>query len=923
MQSRPLLLSLFILFLTFSLYATIPIESVNTTTVGLYEKFEVVYDLSDFSYDNPYDPDQIDVTAIFTSPSGKEWNVFGFYDDYKGVSKWKVRFAPNEIGEWTYIIRAEDADGHDYSEIQTFTAVESEHHGWIKISEENPRYMEYDDGSSYFGVGMYTPWKNDVAKFDKLESFGGNTFAIWNIMYGGLVNGHGIIEEELGRYNQTKCGKIDTLLIIAEERDMNIMYCFWPHDLFSATVWAHQWHQNPYRHICDVEDVYSDETCWEYQKKQYRYLIARFSYSRALGIWEIMNEINGTDGWAAGRHDEARNWVKKVHEYFKANDAYQHLTTASRSGGFGEYWPEMYELIDLPNLHVYETQGWAEKYPGNTLRSSMYNYAFAASRFWNNFDQPAILGEAGADWVRVDVRSPGYEALYHNAIWATLTNGIASTPYWWTFTNPIRDEERQHMKHLSTFVADIDFVKQSKAHFENTNDVFDVYGMKGDSSAFGWIRETSGVDVSDIQFDLEDVLNPGIHVYAVTYYNPWTGESLGTRIRPHINNLFRDRTPIVSPAVPDVAFKIAPAEGGITPTQIELSSEVYQVLNVDTSQVAIDCYLFDAQDRFCDNAEMDINVTLNGPGSIEGFAQVSTQNGVANIVYQASEQAGVAEIIASAPGLEPDTLRIRAKDKVILDDFESYRSDSELRRNWTVQSGQAELFLLSDPEKSSKVMQLDYAIGSEYKYTAVLETEIDQTFEDGHYLTFWIQPDGSNREVELRLYNENRRYWSYEFSLPTTQAGIMTIPIEDFARRGSSETFNLAHLTAMRLTVRIGEAEFGSGTLYFDDFKFPASAPTKVEQGGYTAPIEFELAQNYPNPFNPKTAIHYRVPERSHVTLSIYNIQGQEVERLVDKTLAAGEHSILWDASGFSSGLYFYRLHDGERLAIKKCVLAK
>ncbi|MBN1561208.1 DUF5060 domain-containing protein, partial [candidate division KSB1 bacterium] len=192
--------------------ATIRIIQINTDAPRCYEKYEVVYDLLGLSYDNPYDPEQIDVTAIFTSPSGVQWRLFGFYDDYNGANKWKIRFAPNEIGQWSYIIKATDATSSDESDLQTFTAVASAHHGWIKRSEENPRYMQYDDGTSFYGVGMYTPWRNSVNTFDTLVKYGGNTFAIWNITYGGMVNGFGLIEEELGRYNQTKCGKIDELI---------------------------------------------------------------------------------------------------------------------------------------------------------------------------------------------------------------------------------------------------------------------------------------------------------------------------------------------------------------------------------------------------------------------------------------------------------------------------------------------------------------------------------------------------------------------------------------------------------------------------------------------------------------------------------------------------------------------------------------
>ena len=76
------------------------------------------------------------------------------------------------------------------------------------------------------------------------------------------------------------------MLSILEERGIQLMYAIWPHDLFSETVWAAQWRQNPYSQLVHVDDVYSDSLVWEYQKKKYRYLVARFAHSRSMGIWE-------------------------------------------------------------------------------------------------------------------------------------------------------------------------------------------------------------------------------------------------------------------------------------------------------------------------------------------------------------------------------------------------------------------------------------------------------------------------------------------------------------------------------------------------------------------------------------------------------------------------------------------------------------
>jgi hypothetical protein len=71
--------------------------------------------------------------------------------------------------------------------------------------------------------------------------------------------------------------------------------------------------------------------------------------------------------------------------------------------------------------------------------------------------------------------------------------------------------------------------------------------------------------------------------------------------------------------------------------------------------------------------------------------------------------------------------------------------------------------------------------------------------------------------------------------------------------------------------------------------------------------ISFELKENYPNPFNPSTTISYSVPEVSQVQLKIYDISGSEVEVLMDEIKPSGHYNIVWNASGFPSGVYFIR----------------
>ncbi len=90
-----------------------------------------------------------------------------------------------------------------------------------------------------------------------------------------------------------------------------------------------------------------------------------------------------------------------------------------------------------------------------------------------------------------------------------------------------------------------------------------------------------------------------------------------------------------------------------------------------------------------------------------------------------------------------------------------------------------------------------------------------------------------------------------------------------------------------------------------------------------TVPSEYSLNQNYPNPFNSSTTIGYSIPEGGPVSLIIYNLVGKELETLVNQEQSPGEYKVNFNASRYSSGIYFYRLEAGDYTEIEKMALIK
>ena len=100
-------------------------------------------------------------------------------------------------------------------------------------------------------------------------------------------------------------------------------------------------------------------------------------------------------------------------------------------------------------------------------------------------------------------------------------------------------------------------------------------------------------------------------------------------------------------------------------------------------------------------------------------------------------------------------------------------------------------------------------------------------------------------------------------------------------------------------------------------------ARKKDDHLGTTQPVDFVLAQNYPNPFNPHTKVQYSLLNNAHVTLKVYNVLGTEVATLDDGDRSAGTHEVIFDASRFASGVYFYTLRATGFTATKTMVLVR
>jgi len=542
-----------------------------SNNVGVYEKFELRIDL-EATYTNPYDPEQIDLRAEFTSPSGKQWKIWGFYNPSDWSRLWMVRFTPTETGTWNYLVKVTDREGTAQSRPRTFTAVESSHHGFIRIAP-NQRYLVYSDNTSFYGVGL---WYNDSyelfnegqitqAGLDRLQQLGCNFISFFPTPLETMGTG-------LGRYDENRCGRLDQLFEWCEQRDIHISWNLWFHSYISQAVWGGgnaRYRNNPYRLVTDAKGFFGSEEGWKYQEKLHRYVIARWGYSRALFLWFIVDEINGTEGWTEGDHEAAEQWCRKMDAFFNEHDPYGRPTTGTQSGGIGQWWPNGYRIFDIAAREIYEAQGHPIARSGkpdleneNPLQLSYRNYATQTQNLWTGFQKPAIIGECGWDHTYYEPGMPGYLSMYHNALWAGLANGLCCTPFWWAYSEWLNDSVVTHqMRYFAQFVGDIDFAHLDLQPAEIVGDGCDAWAMKSDKLVFGWVVNPQ-TSVANESFTISGLSDRD---YEVRLYRTWRGRYLEPQTAPCRDGKLTVTIPELrttqghaSHIGNDVAFKIVP-----------------------------------------------------------------------------------------------------------------------------------------------------------------------------------------------------------------------------------------------------------------------------------------------------------------------------------------------------------------------------
>jgi hypothetical protein len=217
----------------------------------------------------------------------------------------------------------------------------------------------------------------------------------------------------------------------------------------------------------------------------------------------------------------------------------------------------------------------------------------------------------------------------------------------------------------------------------------------------------------------------------------------------------------------------------------------------------------------------------------------------------------------------------------------------------------------SDPLDDYCIVTKTDSLGSHewtklYGYPAVYGSSIEQTVDSGYIICGYASPSepGGGDVFLLKLDANGDSLWARIYGGVDADVG-----------RAVRQTTDHGYVVA-GFTQSFGYPDYNIYVVKTSPDVAAAAVP-------HPLPKTIALHQNYPNPFNTSTRISFDLPKAGLVILKVYNVLGREVATLIEGFRNAGYHSVLFDGSNLSSGIYFYRLEIGDMHEVKKMVMLK
>lgn len=412
--------------------------------VNLYGRCELTIRVEGGPIKNPYDDEELAVTATFQPPrGGKAVTVDGFYyqpfeqarvngaDVLKAAGEpvWKVRFTPRQLGRWSYTVSLTTPGGSQQGPGGAFNVIPSSRQGFISV-DRNRESLRFDDRTTFIPIGENLAWGPSTQPLrayerwlQKLSKQGVNYIRVWLAPWSFRLETK---ETGLGRYDQQRAWQLDELLEHSERFGMYWQLCLLEHGSFSRTQ-DPEWHNNPYNAdlggMCRLPNEFvTNPDAKAVFRRMLRYLVSRWGYSPHLASWELFNEGDLSEIQV----NDLIPWTAEMSQYLRLIDVNRRpITTSFHKPAPAEVW--RMATLDTVQLHLYDHRDFAELFCGPTIEELR-----------RAFRKPVMVGEFG--WINDFVRRlDRYGIHVHDGLWSSMAGGAVGSAlgwYWDVYIDP-------------------------------------------------------------------------------------------------------------------------------------------------------------------------------------------------------------------------------------------------------------------------------------------------------------------------------------------------------------------------------------------------------------------------------------------------------------------------------------------------------
>ncbi|MBN1516039.1 glycosyltransferase [Candidatus Sumerlaeota bacterium] len=474
-------------------------------------------------YDNPFDPDEIDLMAEFIAPSGKTTRLPAFYkQDYVrnfrnnaevlraiGTPQWAVRFMPDEPGQYRWRLTGSDryGDALDTSYCELDVHPSEYARGYLKSDPEHPEYFAFSNGEFYYPMAINLCWPRDNRTFYDLKNFtylnpktgtylyddffqqmqrnkidmGRVWMTAWWCgleWYKEYPTFHGV-----GRYSMQRAWELDYLMEAALRKDIMIELALNHHGPFTQR-WDDQWTNNPYRvenggWLKHYTEAMTDQKTRDLFKRRHRYVAARWgAYPNLFGytLWIENDTTNPNPNIRA-------NWHKEMAGYLREIDQDRHLISTEFVKDAGDI--QTWQLDDI-------TYTQAAAYTVDDFSSVMFKRLY----FLSSVDKPRIIEEYGGHPKGTSI--PHLKLQLHNGPWIVwhMPASGAPMPWWWNLI--FQEKLDEQLKIFADYIEGVDLREQEWKYMyrQPVNNANGIYCMSrtGQHTAFLWFHNKDIVD---------------------------------------------------------------------------------------------------------------------------------------------------------------------------------------------------------------------------------------------------------------------------------------------------------------------------------------------------------------------------------------------------------------------------------------------